>query len=85
MHYIHRDSTSSKLANAYKTFELLNGIWSAYSLFWMVQIRDDNIKNLPAAQTNLDLLNGASKSKGCYVGQEAYSSAIHHVLNEWIQ
>lgn len=48
----------------------------------MVQIRDDNIKNLPAAQINLDLLNGASKSKGCYVGQEAYSSAIHHVLNE---
>ena len=41
--------------------------------------RDDGLKNQVAGHLNLDLLNGVSTTKGCYVGQEVYSSYIHHV------
>ena len=41
--------------------------------------RDDGLKNQVAGHLNLDLLNGISTTKGCYVGQEVYASYIHHV------
>lgn len=41
--------------------------------------RDDGLKNQISGHLNLDLLKAVSTTKGCYVGQEVYSSYIHHV------
>lgn len=70
---------STNLSTLYKSFELINGVWSAYLVFLHFETSDDNIKNLHSGTVNLDLLQGTSKSKGCYVGQEVYTSYVNHV------
>lgn len=44
-----------------------------------IQGREDGLKNRHGGCVNLDLLNGASRTKGCYVGQENYTRYVNTV------
>ncbi|KAK8830519.1 hypothetical protein WA577_004251, partial [Blastocystis sp. JDR] len=69
---VYRTVSSERIDNQsltplWKCFELLNGVWST----------EDGLKNRHGGCVNLDLLNGASRTKGCYVGQENYTRYVN--------
>ena len=49
------------------------------SLLRCISFSDDGLKNLHGGAVNLDLLNGVSRTKGCYVGQENYTRYVNTV------